>query len=103
MYIAKNWDAMVYGGVGSTHSVSPLPVTEDIATVVHVERRARDSYGEGYEGEGAGYLIFQVGTRFFKKNFYESSYHDEITFWDDDVEEVKGEVKTVMTFVPKED
>jgi hypothetical protein len=94
---------MVYEGVASTHKVKPLPVTEDTATVVEVVRRARDSYGEGYEGEGSGYLIFQVGNRYFKKTFYESSYSDEITFWDNDVEEVFGQVKTVMTFIPKED
>lgn len=103
MYTTKSWEAMVYGGVGSTHAVKPLPVTEDTATVVEVRRRDRDSYGEGYEGDREAYIIFQVGNRFFKKNFWESSFNtDDIDFFDDDIEEVYGEVITTIAFRPKE-
>ena len=102
MYKANDWEEMVLGGVGSTHKVTPLATTEETATVVEVKRRERDSYSEGYEGEGGGYVIFQVGDRFFKKEFYESSFNEYFSFWDDDVEEVYGEVRSVMTFVPKE-
>jgi hypothetical protein len=102
-YTTNDWEAMVFGGVGSTHKVKPLPVTEDTATVVELRRRERDRYGEGFEGDGGCYVIFQVGNRFFKKKFWESSYSEnDVNFYNDEVEEVFGEVKTVTTFIPKE-
>lgn len=94
---------MVFDGVGSQHQVEPRPVDSDTATVVFIQRRDRDSYGEGFEGDGSsGYFIFQVGNRFFKKSFHESSFNEmDLDFWDDPIE-VFGEVKTEITFIPKE-
>jgi hypothetical protein len=104
MYEAKNWEAMVLEGVGSQHPVKPIPLTEDTATVVEVRRRARDDDGEGYEGDGGNcYIIFQVGNRFFRKWFSEGSFNEyDLYFWNNEVEEVFGEVKVQMTFIPKE-
>lgn len=104
MYTTDDWESMVFDGLGSTHKVKPVPVTEATATVVEVRRRARDEDGEGYEGDwGNSYVIFKVGNRFFKKSFSEGSFNDrDLYFYDDDVEEVYGEVKTVMTFIPRE-
>ena len=104
MYTTKNWDALVFQGVGSKHTVKPLPVTEDEATVVFIQRRPRDEDGEGYEGGAICYVIFQVGNRFFKKEFSEGSFNEnDLYFWENSpVEEVFGEVQTTITFVPKE-
>lgn len=102
MYTTKNWDALVFGGVGSKHEVKPEAVVGTEATVVEVVRRARDSYGEGYEGDSGGYVIFQVGDRFFRRNFSESSFDESELFWWADVEEVFGEVETTIAFRPKE-
>jgi hypothetical protein len=103
LYTTENWDSMVDNGVGSTHTVKPISMTEDTATVVFIKRRDRDRYGEAYEGDNECFLIFQVGNRFFKQKFGESSYHDDEFYFYDAPEEVFGEVKTVITFVPKED
>ena len=103
MYTTNNWEALVNQGVGSTHTVKPISTNEEVATVVEIKRRERDSYGEAYEGEGDAYVIFQVGSRFFRKKFWESSYNEyDLTFWDDEPEEVFGQVKTTTIFVPKE-
>lgn len=104
MYTTKNWEALVFEGVGSKHKVKPLPVTEDEAIVVEIVRRERDSDGEGYESDnGNCYVIFQVGNRFFKKSFSESSFDEnEIWFYGDNVDEVFGTVETTIAFRPKE-
>lgn len=99
MYETKNWNALVFQGVGSKHQVKPLPVTEDTATVVDIRRRERDDDGEGYEGDwGTCYVIFQVGDRFFRKSFSESSFNENDLWWNDDIEEVQGEVTTTTVF-----
>ena len=102
MFETNNWDDMVFDGVGSKHAVRPVAPTSTEATVVEVVRRERDSYGEGYEGDsGNCYVIFQVGDRFFKRAFYESSYSDADISWWDDVVEVFGEVVVTTAFRPK--
>jgi hypothetical protein len=99
MYTAKNWDLFVLNGVGSKHEVEPVPTTGFTATVVDLRRRERDEDGEGYEGGDPNcYVIFQVGDRFFRRYFSESSFDENELWWYKDVEEVFGEVKTTTTF-----
>lgn len=102
MYTSKNWDLMVFNGVGSKHTVEPLPTTGSVATVVDLKRRERDEDGEGYESDrNRGYVVFQVGDRFFKRSFGESSFNQNELYWWGDIEEVFGEVTTTIAFKPK--
>jgi hypothetical protein len=106
MFVSEFWNDMFKAGPGEA-KFEVVDSYGDVyeATVIDVHRRARDPWGEAFQGEEECYIIFQTDDgRFFKKTGYESSYDENDIDWDDEyyvVREVFGEVKTVTTFVPK--